>query len=132
MARIRGLRVCIVIPAYNAEAYLPKVVPAALRAAEDVGEVVVVDAGSSDATSRLAEELGARVIQLPERAGPAQARNVGVHDVSADVVLFVDSDCVVHADVVKRVCEEFAADSRLVALCGSYDSEPPDPSFASQ
>ena len=125
-------RVSIVIPAYQAAAHLRAVVPAALAALAGDGELVVVDAGSSDDTAALAESLGARVIRLPERAGPARARNVGAADVDAEVALFVDADCVPHADVVKRVRDAFAAEPRLVSLCGSYDDAPPHPGFASQ
>ncbi|MGH0031238.1 MAG: glycosyltransferase family 2 protein [Myxococcota bacterium] len=126
------LRVSIVMPAYDAADHLRAVVPAALAALAGSGELVVVDAGSGDGTGRLAEELGARVIRLPERAGPARARNVGAADVDADVVLFVDADCVAHPDVVKRVRDAFTADAGLVSLCGSYDADPPHPGFASQ
>jgi GT2 family glycosyltransferase len=126
------LCVSIVIPAYDAAANLPLVIPAALAALDGGGELVVVDAGSRDRTASLAEQLGARVIRLPERAGPARARNVGAADVDADVVLFIDSDCVPHPDVVKRVRDAFTAEPRLVSLCGSYDSNPPHPGFASQ
>lgn len=132
MSSPEELRVSIVMPAYNAVAHLPTVVPAALSALEDRGELVVVDAGSSDRTASLAEQLGARVIRLPGRAGPARARNVGAADVDADVVLFIDSDCAAHPDVVKRVRDAFTAEPRLVSLCGSYDSNPPYRGFASQ
>ncbi len=123
--------IAVVIPAYDAAEHLPAVVPAARRAAGEC-EVVVVDAGSTDRTAELAARLGARVIRLPERAGPALARNRGAAEVDAEVVLFVDADCVPHPDVVKRVREAFAADPDLVSLTGSYDSDPKDPGFFSQ
>ncbi len=40
---------------------------------------------------------------------------------TADVVLFVDSDVVVHRDVLTRVRRTFEGDERLAALFGSYD-----------
>ena len=120
----------MVIPAYNATPYLTKVVPAALRAAGEA-EVLVVDAGSSDSTAQLAADLGARVIRLPDRAGPAEARNVGAAHVDAAVVLFLDADCVAHPDVGERVSGAFAAAPELVSLTGSYDSEPPARGFFS-
>jgi glycosyltransferase involved in cell wall biosynthesis len=124
--------VSIVIPAWNAGSHLPRVVPAALDAIAGTGEVVVVDAGSTDETAEIARKLGARVIRLPERAGPARARNVGVDHVNSDVVFFVDSDCVAHPDTVERIRKAFAEDPRLVGLCGSYDDTPPHQGFASQ
>jgi glycosyltransferase involved in cell wall biosynthesis len=113
----------------NATAHLPRVVPAAQVAAEGGGGV---DVGSSDATAKLAEQLGARLIRLRERACPARARNVGAAQVNSDVVLFVDSDRVVHADVAKRVHEAIATDPGLTSIAGLYDSEPSDPAFFSR
>jgi hypothetical protein len=62
------------------------------------------------------------VVTTPSGAGPAAARNSGMGQTSADVVLFVDSDVLVHADVLTRVRSTFACDPGLVALFGSYDS----------
>jgi hypothetical protein len=44
-----------------------------------------------------------------------------VRQTSADVVVFVDSDVLVHADAFTRVRRAFACDEGLVALFGSYD-----------
>ncbi len=123
--------VAIVVPAYNARAHLSEVLAAA-RAAAPESDILVVDAGSEDGSAQHAEDLGVRVIRLPERVGPARARNVGVLEVDARVVLFLDSDCVVHADVPDRVAAAFRDDPGLVALSGSYDASPPDPGFFSQ
>ena len=43
-------------------------------------------------------------------AGPAEARNRGVAETNADVVLFVDSDVLVHPDAFTRVRQAFASD----------------------
>ncbi len=123
--------VSIVIPAYNAESTLGRVVGAAMEACGGDG-VIVVDAGSSDATAEVARELGVRVVQLQRRAGPAEARNFAVQHARSDVVLFIDSDCVPHSDVVRRVREAFDSNPSLVSLTGSYDDAPPDPGFFSQ
>jgi GT2 family glycosyltransferase len=122
--------VSIVIPAYNAARFLPRVVQAAIDAAEGA-PVIVVDAGSTDGGGDVAEALGARVVRLQERAGPARARNIGVEHAESDVVLFIDSDCVPHPDAVKRVHQAFRGDPDLVSLMGSYDDAPPDPGFFS-
>lgn len=124
------LAVAVVMPAFDAAHYLDTTIPAVLAAARG-NEVVVVDAGSRDETAAVAEKYDVRLVRLPERAGPAEARNAGAAVVEADVVLFVDSDCVAHPDIVDRVREAFAADPQLASLTGSYDAEPPDPGFFS-
>lgn len=123
--------VSIVMPAYNAALFLPRSLPAALAAARGA-PVIVVDPGSNDGTPELAEKLGAKVLRLGHRAGPALARNRGVELVETDVVLFIDADCVCHLDVVERVAAAFAEDPELVSVTGSYDVDPPERNFFSQ
>jgi GT2 family glycosyltransferase len=124
------VELAVVVPAYDAVRFLGRSLPA-LRAAEPELPVVVVDAGSTDGTGALARELGARVVRLPEREGPAGARNAGVAAALSEVVLFVDADCVLHADAIARVRDAFRAEPELVALCGSYDAHPPERNFFS-
>lgn len=130
-----GPDIAIVIPAYNASAFLRETLPAVNRAVAQAAhgaEVIVVDPGSTDDTAEVAESFGARVIRLPQREGPARARNVGVAETDADVVLFLDSDCRPHPDVVERVRQAFADDPELVGFTGSYDTSPPETAFFSQ
>lgn len=135
-AEPRGaVSVAAVMPAYNAASLLPTTLPALLASASAAGaSVLVVDPGSDDGTPEVAESLGAEVFRLHRRAGPAEARNEGCArlDDGIDVVVFVDSDCVAHPDVVQRVRDAFSADPDLVALTGSYDDSPPEQDFFSQ
>lgn len=121
--------VAIVMPAYNAATFLARSLPAAIRAANG-SEVIVVDPASTDGTGDIARSLGAKVIRLPERQGPAGARNAGVAATSADVVLFIDADCVAKPDVVERVRAAFS-DPALATLTGSYCDDPPEHGFFS-
>ena len=124
------VELAVVMPAYDAAQFLGRSLPALLRAGPDV-PVIVVDAGSTDGTGALARELGVRVVRLPVRAGPAEARNAGVEAALSELVLFVDADCVLHADGIARVRDAFRAEPELVALCGSYDARPPERNFFS-
>ncbi len=123
--------VALVMPAQDAAADLEIVVPAALAAMAGA-DMIVVDAGSRDETAARAAALGARVVMLPDRAGPSAARNAGVAAVDADVVLFLDADCIPRPNVVARVRDAFAGDPQLVSLTGSYAAETPQSGFVSQ
>ena len=119
----------VVMPAYNAATELTRSLPPLVRSG---ATVLVVDPESEDDTAAIAESLGASVLRLGRRAGPAEARNAGMARMNSPVVLFVDSDCVVHDDVLSRVDRAFAAEEDLVSLCGSYDDAPRDSGFFSQ
>jgi GT2 family glycosyltransferase len=123
--------VVVVVPAYNAARFLRSTLPALQRADRDT-PVVVVDAGSTDDTAAVAVALGAHVIRLPQREGPARARNAGVAETAEDVILFIDADCVAHPDVIDRVREAFRGEPHLVGLTGSYDANAPERNFFSE
>ena len=118
------------MPAFDAAEFLRRTVPAMLDAAK-CADALIVDAGSRDETAAVAESFGVRVLRLPERAGPAEARNAGAAAVDTDVVLFLDADCVAAGDVVDRVRRAFSEDANLVTLTGSYDDSPADQGFFS-
>jgi hypothetical protein len=64
------------------------------------------------------------VVSEPPRSGPSAARNRGAGQAKTDVLVFVDSDVVVHADALERVRSAFAEDPSLTAMFGSYDDGP--------
>jgi GT2 family glycosyltransferase len=68
----------------------------------------------------------------PAGAGPAAARNLGAAAITADVLVFVDSDVEVHPDALARIRARFAADPGLAAVFGAYDDDPADPGLTSR
>lgn len=89
----------VVIPALNEERSLPSVLADIPR--PPVRRIVVADNGSTDATTRVAQEGGAEVIPAPRRgygsaclAGLDHLRRTG----PPDIVVFVDADWSDHAE----------------------------------
>lgn len=62
------------------------------------------------------------VVEEAPGSGPAAARNEGVTRASGDLLVFVDSDVLVHPGAFEAMREAFANDGDLVALFGSYDA----------
>ncbi|MGD9840724.1 MAG: glycosyltransferase family 2 protein [Candidatus Bipolaricaulis sp.] len=85
------MKVSAIIPAFN-EAERIAAVLAPLTSSPAVDEVIVVDDGSTDATSAEAERFGVRVVRLPENRGKAAAMAAGVEEARGDVLLFLDAD----------------------------------------
>ena len=83
--------VSIVIPAYNEAEAIASVV-SALQCAAAWREIIVVDDGSSDATSAKASSAGARVIRHPYNKGNGAAVKSGIRGATADYVLIIDGD----------------------------------------
>jgi len=66
----------VIIPAFNEQDALPSTI-AALRAAQPDLAVVIVDDGSTDATSAVARSLGIDVVRLPFNLGIGAALQTG-------------------------------------------------------
>jgi len=83
-------RISIIIPAYNEESSIGLVLDALPQ--EKIHEIIVVDNGSTDATARVAQEHGARVVKEP-RKGYGSACLKGIDELDApDIVVFIDGD----------------------------------------
>jgi glycosyltransferase involved in cell wall biosynthesis len=126
--------ISIVMPMYNAAAYLERVLPPLERAlaAGRVAEVLVVDDGSTDDGPSRCRAAGFTVLSSGGRKGPGFSRNVGAGAAGGEIVFFVDSDVVLHDDAPERVAQHFAARSEVVALFGAYDDRPAAPGIVSR
>ena len=83
--------VSIVIPAYNEEATVAKVVSVA-RKLSYVDEVILVDDGSTDRTVEEAENAGATVISHIMNEGKGSAIKTGFKYSHGNIVAFIDAD----------------------------------------
>jgi GT2 family glycosyltransferase len=96
------------------------------------GEIVVVIDGRNEDLIATSAGIGAAVVVLEERGGPARARNRGARESACEILLFIDSDIEVPVDLASRVGESFSASPEPAAVIGSYDDEPGHPGFISQ
>jgi glycosyltransferase involved in cell wall biosynthesis len=104
--------VSVIIPAFNEEAAIGDVIRdarAALeseqRPAENV-EIIVIDDGSTDATARVAEQAGARVIRHEGNLGYGAALKTGLRNASHDIIITTDGDGTYPASVMGQLVQE--------------------------
>jgi hypothetical protein len=89
-----GPRIAIIIPAFNEEDSLGRVIRR-VQEAQTTADIVVVNDGSSDATPHIAEGYGATVLSLPYNLGIGSAMQTGfiyARDQSYDAAIQVDGD----------------------------------------
>ena len=104
-------RVSIVIPAYNAEAFIHTAIGSALgQTVRDV-EVVVVDDGSTDGTIDAVKRMAAEdervvLVEHGENRKRLEARRTGIEHASGEFVLFLDSDDELLPDAAERMLAE--------------------------
>src|SRR5947209_12797417 len=118
-----GLDVSIVVPTYNRRASLERL----LRALDeqtypfDRFEVIVIDDGSDDGTPEQLQALTTRyqlrVLGQPHQ-GPAAARNMGVSNAEAPLILFLDDDVVPTRDLIAVHIATHAAGGPTAVVIG--------------
>jgi glycosyltransferase involved in cell wall biosynthesis len=119
MAPGRPPRLSLVVPAFNEELYLPRLLDSvdAARATHPAGagavEVIVADNASTDRTAELAAARGCRVARV-ERRAIAAARNGGAALARGEILAFTDADGRIHPRTFAAI-EAAVASGRAVA-----------------
>lgn len=116
--------ISVIIPSRNSEATLEECLRAAFASSYGVYEVVVVDDASSDGSPEIMRRYPCRVLRLHEQAGVSRARNLGAEHSKGEVILFIDSDCLLQENSLAIVNESFDAGAKV--LGGSYTPIPWD------
>ncbi len=83
--------ISVVIPAYNASAYLAQTLDSVASQSLAPLEVVVVDDGSKDDTAQIARAYNVRLISQTN-SGISAARNAGIHAAAGEYIALLDSD----------------------------------------
>lgn len=125
----------IIMPAYNAEAFIEAALMSALRQTEPRVEIIVVDDASADATLAIAARIAAadprvRLLANVVNAGPGAARNRGLAVARGEFVTLLDADDLYAPQRIERllgIAERTGADvvSDNILLCPDDDTGPP-------
>lgn len=112
--------VSVVIPCFNAEAFLRSTLDSVCAQTYAHMEVIVVDDGSSDGSVAIAQararvDARVRLIQMPKHCGaPAAPRNAGVMSARGAWVAFLDADDLWHPRKLEYQMETLASSGALM------------------
>jgi glycosyltransferase involved in cell wall biosynthesis len=99
---------------YNAERYLAEAVRSVIEQTRPPMEIILVDDGSTDGSAQVAASFDGRVRYVrQDNAGPAAARNLGLHHARAEFVAFLDADDTWHPEKLARQLARFEARREL-------------------
>jgi len=83
----------VIIPSYNRKEKLKNAIDSVFAQSEKDFELIVVDDGSDDGTSDLADEYTGRIKYIFQKnSGVSAARNTGIKSSNAQQIAFLDSD----------------------------------------
>ncbi len=112
-------RIAAVIPAYQEEKYVSEV---ARRARAQLQNVLVVDDGSTDATSDRARSAGVDVVVHPQNRGKGESIKTGLHywlQRGSEYVVLLDADGQHLPEEISRFVEAAASDNEAKIFVGS-------------
>ena len=116
----------VVVAAYNASSTIGDCLSSIRELNYPDYETIVVDDGSTDSTSEIANHDGVRTIRI-EHKGLAAARNAGVDAASGEVIAFIDADARADRDWLYHLVETI---KRRDAAAAAGPNFAPDPQSA--
>ena len=115
-------RILVIVPAYNEAGAVGNVVNKIQRCLPHV-DVLVVNDGSSDSTSAIAERAGAMVLDLPYNMGIGAAMQAGykfAHRRDYDIAVQCDGDGQHHPSQIKKLIEALMDGDADIVLGSRY------------
>jgi uncharacterized protein (TIGR00661 family) len=110
---MKKMKISIIIPTYNEEEYLPKLLESIKSQDFTDYEIIVADAQSDDNTREIAKEYGCVVV---EGGLPGPGRNRGAEVAQGEILLFLDSDLELTENYLSNVIEEFESEDLGIAI----------------
>ena len=102
--RLVNSLVSVIIPCWNAEAYVGEAIESALGQTYPNVEVIVVDDGSSDGSLEIIRSFGNRIRwETGPNRGACAARNRGLEIANGDLIQFLDADDLLHEGKLEKM-----------------------------
>jgi glycosyltransferase involved in cell wall biosynthesis len=87
------MRISVIIPAYNAAAYIERALQSILNQTRAADEILVINDGSTDNTADILRRYESRIRIIEQaNAGVSAARNTGIRSANGDWIAFLDAD----------------------------------------
>lgn len=103
----------IIIPTYNEEKYIPKLLQSIKEQDFSDYEIIVADADSTDNTREIAESYGCNVVT---GGSPAAGRNNGAKAARGDYLLFLDADVILTEGYIESALNEFIENNQGIGI----------------
>lgn len=115
------MKFSVIVPVYNAENYLHKLVESVLQQTYKDYELILVDDGSTDGSYALMKQYAKRYDQIKaytkENTGPGMTRKFGFEKATGDLLFFVDSDdWITNSTVLEEIHNTFIKHSTVDVL----------------
>ncbi len=117
----------VVIPAYNEEKTISKVITDIKSLLEEYGfksEIIVVDDGSTDNTSRILKDLDVETVTMKPNRGYGKAVKTGIKKSRYELIMLTDGDGTYTPESMKKLIENSREYDMLVGARRNIDPSP--------
>jgi len=111
------MKISVIIPAYNEEENLPRIISSLRKQTFKDFEIIVIDNNSRDNTFRVAKKLADKSYKCKEQ-GISPARNLGANKSKSDIIAFIDADAIASPKWLETINRAFENDKNLSAISG--------------
>lgn len=118
-------KVSVIIPAYNAEKYLPECLDSILNQTLDDIQIIINNDGSTDNTQQVIDQYAKKypdtiIAMAQENAGQSAARNAALKYVTGKYMAYIDADDYIEPDYFQKLYEAAEQNQSDLVIC-SYE-----------
>jgi len=118
--------ISVIISAKNAQKHIKKCLDSILKINYQNYEVIVVNDGSEDDTTKILAGYKSIKVLTTDGIGPSAARNLAIKESGGEFIAFTDADCIVDSEWLTELLKVFVNDN--VAGAGGIQKSPEDDS----
>jgi glycosyltransferase involved in cell wall biosynthesis len=118
-----ALKVSVLIPAYNSSATIAATLDSVLRQSVPPDEILIMDDGSTDETSKVLKRYGGAVkIFCQPNGGLSCARNALIRRATGNLIAFLDSDDLWHVTYLETQLKMYRRFPNAAAFFAAHDN----------
>ena len=115
-------KISVIVPIYNVENYLADCIDSICNQSYTEMEIILINDGSTDSGGKICKEYAqrdSRIIVIEQKnQGLSQARNAGLKIATGEYFFFVDSDDLLHRDILQMLYQQIKETSAEISICG--------------
>jgi glycosyltransferase involved in cell wall biosynthesis len=108
--------ISVIVPTLNEAKYIGNLLMSIERQSYRDFEVIIIDGGSNDQTTEIAQAFGAKIVLLPHTK-EFPSRNAGAALALGEIILFTGADMLFPEDIFGKIAEKFK-DRHILAVAG--------------
>ena len=113
--------ISIIVPVYNVENYLKECLDSILNQTYQNIEVIIIDDGSTDNSSKICDEYAKKDKRIQvihqQNSGLSVARNNGIKLSKGKYLSFIDSDDIIHSQMIELLNQEIKKNKCDISIC---------------